>query len=71
MGVVGRLVSNPNQLKGPRFPRLTRALAMRHTIFKDTRAYANNTLAKKGIDFPDWIQCFGPTLAGRANRRLG
>jgi hypothetical protein len=24
---------------------------MRHTIFKDTRAYAHNTLPKKGIDF--------------------
>ncbi len=51
MGVVGRLVSNPGCLKGPRFPRIIRALAMRHTIFKDTRAYANNTLPKKGIDF--------------------
>ena len=51
MGVVGRLVSNPNRLQGPRFPRIIRALAMRHTLFKDTRAYANNTLPKKDIDF--------------------
>ena len=51
MGVVGRLVSNPNCIEGPRFPRIIRALAMRHTIFKDTRAYANNSLPKVGIDF--------------------
>jgi glycosyltransferase involved in cell wall biosynthesis len=51
MGVVGRLVSDPQRLQGPRFPRFIRALAMRHTIFKDTRAYAHNTLPKKGIDF--------------------
>ena len=51
MGVVGRLVSNPNCIEGPRFPRVIRALAMRHTIFKDTRAYANNSLPKVGIDF--------------------
>ena len=51
MGVVGRLVSDPNRIRGPRYPKLVRALAMRHTVFKDTRAYTNNTLPKVGIDF--------------------
>jgi len=51
MGVVGRLVSSPTRLAGPRFPKLVRALAMRFTWFGDTRAYAHNTLRKKGIDF--------------------
>jgi glycosyltransferase involved in cell wall biosynthesis len=51
MGVVGRLVSDPTRLAGPRYPRLIRALAMRYTWFCDTRAYAHNTLRKKGIDF--------------------
>jgi len=51
MGVVGRLVSDPTRMQGPRFPKLVRLLAMRHTLFKDTRAYAHNTLEKKGIDF--------------------
>ena len=51
MGVVGRLVSNPEAPKAPRFPRLLRALAMRFTPFYDTRGYAHNTLRKVGIDF--------------------
>jgi len=51
MGVVGRLVSNPENPKAPRFPRLLRALAMRFTPFYDTRGYAHNTLRKVGIDF--------------------
>lgn len=51
MGVVGRLVSNPDRISDPKFPKLTKALAMRHTVFKDTRCYANNTLEKVGIDF--------------------
>ncbi len=51
MGVVGRLVANPDRLEGPRFPRLVRALAMRYTLFRDTRAFAHNTMRKVGIDF--------------------
>ena len=51
MGVVGRLVSHPGRLQGPRFPRLVRGLAMRYTLFRDTRAFAHNTLRKVGIDF--------------------
>lgn len=51
MGVVGRLVANPERMRSPRFPRIVRHFAMRHTIFKDTRALAHNTLRKEDIDF--------------------
>jgi len=51
MGVVGRLVSDPERMSPPRFSKLKRLLAMRHTVFKDTRGYTNNTLEKVGIDF--------------------
>jgi glycosyltransferase involved in cell wall biosynthesis len=51
MGVVGRLVGDPANVKAPRFPRLVRHFAMRYTLFKDTRALAYNTVRKEGIDF--------------------
>ncbi len=51
MGIVVRLVSEPERITPPKFPRLTRMFAMRHTFFKDTRCYANNSLPKTGIDF--------------------
>jgi glycosyltransferase involved in cell wall biosynthesis len=51
MGVVGRLVGDPNDMRPPRFPRLVRHFAMRYTLFKDTRALAYNTVRKEGIDF--------------------
>jgi glycosyltransferase involved in cell wall biosynthesis len=51
MGVVGRLVGDPANVKSPRFPRLVRHFAMRYTFFKDTRALAYNTVRKEGIDF--------------------
>lgn len=51
MGVVGRLVADPEKIRSPRFPRVVRHFAMRHTIFKDTIALAHNTVRKEGIDF--------------------
>jgi len=51
MGVVGRLVGDPDNVRPPRFPRLVRHFAMRYTLFKDTRALAYNTIRKEGIDF--------------------
>lgn len=51
MGVVGRLVGDPSRTTAPKFPRIVRALAMRHTFFGDTVAMAHNTLRKVGIDF--------------------
>jgi hypothetical protein len=51
MGVVGRLVSDPERMRSPRFPRIVRHFAMRYTIFKDTIALAHNTVRKEGIDF--------------------
>ncbi|MGC4093912.1 MAG: glycosyltransferase [Polyangiaceae bacterium] len=51
MGVTGRLLRDPNRLDGPRFPRLIRSMAMRHTLFKDTVMLAHNTLRKEGIGF--------------------
>jgi glycosyltransferase involved in cell wall biosynthesis len=51
MGVVGRLVADPEHMRAPRFPRIARHFAMRFTIFKDTMALAHNTLRKEGIDF--------------------
>jgi glycosyltransferase involved in cell wall biosynthesis len=50
MGVVGRLVADPDDLKAPRFPRILRHFAMRLTVFKDTIALAHNTLRKDDID---------------------
>ncbi len=51
MGVVGRLVANPEKMRSPRFPRIVRHFAMRYTPFKDTIALAHNTVRKEGIDF--------------------
>lgn len=51
MGVVGRLLRDPEHTEGPRFPRLVRAMAMRHTFFKDTVMLAHNTLRKEDISF--------------------
>jgi glycosyltransferase involved in cell wall biosynthesis len=51
MGVVGRLVADPERIRAPRFPRVTRHFAMRFTPFKDTMALAHNTLRKENIDF--------------------
>jgi GT2 family glycosyltransferase len=51
MGVMGRWVGDPDRPRAPRFPALARRLAMRHTVFKDTVALANNTLRKESIDF--------------------
>lgn len=51
MGVVGRLLRDPDRLEGPRFPKLVRRMAMRHTFFKDTVMLAHNTLRKEGIAF--------------------
>src|SRR4051812_22666011 len=34
MGVVGRLVANPEKMNAPRFPRIVRHFAMRYTLFK-------------------------------------
>ena len=51
MGVVGRLVGDPARTEAPRFPRVTRAMAMRHTFFLDTVALAHGTLRKDDIDF--------------------
>jgi glycosyltransferase involved in cell wall biosynthesis len=51
MGVVGRLVADPNDLRGPHFARILRKFALRQTFFKDTVVLAHNTLFKDGIDF--------------------
>jgi glycosyltransferase involved in cell wall biosynthesis len=51
MGVVGRLQRDPDRAAAPAFPRFVRLLAMRHTLFKDSRGLAHNTLRKKDIDF--------------------
>ena len=51
MGVVGRLLRDPERLEGPRFPKLVRRMAMRHTFFKDTVMLAHNTLRKHDIAF--------------------
>lgn len=51
MGVVGRLVADPSNLRGPHFARLLRRFALRQTFFKDTVVFAHNTLFKDGIDF--------------------
>jgi glycosyltransferase involved in cell wall biosynthesis len=51
MGVVGRLVADPENMRPPRFPRIVRHFAMRYTLFKDTRALAYNTVRKEDIDF--------------------
>ena len=51
MGVVGRLVADPEHPRAPRFPKVARHFAMRFTVFKDTMALAHNTLRKEGIDF--------------------
>ncbi len=51
MGVVGRLIRDPAHLEAPRFPRIMRAMAMRHTVFKDTIMLAHNTLRKDDIAF--------------------
>jgi glycosyltransferase involved in cell wall biosynthesis len=51
MGVAGRSTADPEGKRAPRFPRLLRALAMRQTFFKDTVAYAHNTLRKENVDF--------------------
>jgi glycosyltransferase involved in cell wall biosynthesis len=51
MGVVGRATRDPFDRTAPRFPRLLRKLAMRHTFFKDTVAMAHNTLRKDDVDF--------------------
>lgn len=51
MGVVGRLVSNPEGESGPRFPRLVRLFAMKRSFFWDTRALTHNTLRKEHSDF--------------------
>lgn len=51
MGVVGRLLRDPEKREGPRFPKLVQKLAMRHTFFKDTVMLAHNTLRKEGIAF--------------------
>lgn len=51
MGVVGRLERDPEHPSAPAFPRFVRLFAMRHTLFKDSRGLAHNTLRKKDIDF--------------------
>src|SRR5579859_5022631 len=51
MGVVGRSSADPLGCARPSFPGIRRALAMRHTFFKDTVAHASNTLRKDDIDF--------------------
>jgi len=51
MGVVGRLIGDPNNIRPPKFPRVLRLFAMRFTFFMDTVALAHNTLRKEGIDF--------------------
>jgi glycosyltransferase involved in cell wall biosynthesis len=51
MGVVGRLVSDPDNIVPPRFPRLVRHFAMRYTPFKDTISLTYNTVRKERIDY--------------------
>jgi glycosyltransferase involved in cell wall biosynthesis len=51
MGVVGRLVSDPEKLAPPRFPGLVRHFAMTYTPFMDTISLTYNTLRKEGIDY--------------------
>lgn len=51
MGVVGRLLRDPDVREGPRFPKLVKRMAMRHTFFKDTVMLAHNTLRKEDIAF--------------------
>lgn len=51
MGVVGRLVRDPDEQSGPMFPRFVRARAMRHTVFMDSVMLAHNTLRKDDVDF--------------------
>jgi glycosyltransferase involved in cell wall biosynthesis len=51
MGVVGRLVSDPSHTEPPRFPRVVRAFAMRHTFFLDSIGLAYGSLRKEGIDY--------------------
>jgi glycosyltransferase involved in cell wall biosynthesis len=51
MGVVGRLVADPEHMRSPRFPHVVRFFAMRYTLFMDTVTLAHNTVRKEGIDF--------------------
>jgi glycosyltransferase involved in cell wall biosynthesis len=51
MGVVGRLVADPEHIRSPRFPHIVRFFAMRYTLFMDTITLAHNTVRKEGIDF--------------------
>lgn len=51
MGVVGRLTSDPAGRSQVRFPRLTRARALRYTFWKDTSGYVNGPLRKVGAEF--------------------
>jgi len=51
VGVVGRLLSDPERLPKPRFPRLVRRIAFHHTFLKDPVTYAWGSLRKEGLDF--------------------
>jgi glycosyltransferase involved in cell wall biosynthesis len=51
LGVNGRLSSRPDATAPPRFPRLVRWAAFRHTFLKDPRTLAFGSLRKQGIDF--------------------
>jgi glycosyltransferase involved in cell wall biosynthesis len=51
VGVAGRATGDATGKKRPLFPRVIRALAMRHTFFKDTVALNHNTIRKTNIDF--------------------
>lgn len=51
MGVVGRIVGHEAPVWRVRFPRLVRAFALSHTMFRDTREYAYGPLRKRGIDY--------------------
>lgn len=51
VGVSGRLSPRDAVPAAPRWPRLVRWLAMRHTFLRDPRTFAFGSLRKRGIDF--------------------
>jgi glycosyltransferase involved in cell wall biosynthesis len=51
IGVNGRLAPSLDRPAAPRYPRLVRWAAMRHTFFKDPWTFAFGSLRKEGIDF--------------------
>lgn len=51
LGVNGRLSARPDDATAPRFPRLVRWAALRHTFLKDPWTFAFGSLRKQGVDF--------------------